>query len=210
MPWAEEVRSRLRSLRGQLRRGRPTVIFRARPGTPHPHGARVVGAADRHRAADAGAGGSRGVMCTGRGRRFEVGALTREDVEASPHYEPVEREGDAAALGDCSQGSTWCARPDGRFRVIEDQVRMPAGLAYAVAARDTLRDLLGVEPPQAGPLPRVRRARAGPPGRRAGRSGRAARGDPVGGTLGRGVVGARAAGARAVHPSRDARGPGAA
>ena len=31
---------------------------------------------------------------------------------------------------------------DGRFRVIEDQVRMAAGLAYAVAARETLRDLL--------------------------------------------------------------------
>jgi uncharacterized circularly permuted ATP-grasp superfamily protein len=38
---------------------------------------------------------------------------------------------------------------DGRFRVIEDQVRMAAGMAYAVAARDTLRDLLGAEPPQA-------------------------------------------------------------
>ena len=38
---------------------------------------------------------------------------------------------------------------DGRFRVIEDQVRMPAGMAYAVAGRDTLRDLLAVEPPQA-------------------------------------------------------------
>ena len=37
---------------------------------------------------------------------------------------------------------------DGRFRVIEDQVRMPSGLAYTVAMRETLRDLLGVEPPQ--------------------------------------------------------------
>ena len=37
---------------------------------------------------------------------------------------------------------------DGRFRVIEDQLRMPSGLAYAVAWRDTLRDLLAVEPPQ--------------------------------------------------------------
>jgi uncharacterized circularly permuted ATP-grasp superfamily protein len=38
--------------------------------------------------------------------------------------------------------------PDGRFRVIEDQVRMPSGMAYAVAARETLRDVLGTEPPQ--------------------------------------------------------------
>src|SRR5215207_354218 len=37
---------------------------------------------------------------------------------------------------------------DSRFRVIEDQVRMPSGIAYAVAMRETLRDLLAVEPPQ--------------------------------------------------------------
>ena len=41
--------------------------------------------------------------------------------------------------------------PDGRFRVIEDQVRMASGLAYAVAARETLRDLLAVEPPRSDP-----------------------------------------------------------
>ena len=39
--------------------------------------------------------------------------------------------------------------PDGCFRVLEDQVRMPAGLAYAVVARETLRELLAVAPPQA-------------------------------------------------------------
>ena len=38
---------------------------------------------------------------------------------------------------------------DGRFRVIEDNARMASGLAYAVAARETLRELLDVEPPQA-------------------------------------------------------------
>jgi uncharacterized circularly permuted ATP-grasp superfamily protein len=38
---------------------------------------------------------------------------------------------------------------DGRFRVIEDQARMPSGVAYAVAMRETLRDVLPVEPPQA-------------------------------------------------------------
>ena len=43
--------------------------------------------------------------------------------------------------------------PDGRFLVLEDQVRMPAGLAYAVVARETLRDLLPVAPPQADHSP---------------------------------------------------------
>jgi uncharacterized circularly permuted ATP-grasp superfamily protein len=37
---------------------------------------------------------------------------------------------------------------DGRFRVIEDQVRMASGIAYAVAGRETLRDLLAVEAPR--------------------------------------------------------------
>jgi uncharacterized circularly permuted ATP-grasp superfamily protein len=37
---------------------------------------------------------------------------------------------------------------DGRFRVIEDQLRMPSGIAYAVAWRETLRDLLEVDAPQ--------------------------------------------------------------
>jgi uncharacterized circularly permuted ATP-grasp superfamily protein len=41
--------------------------------------------------------------------------------------------------------------PDGRFRVIEDQLRMPSGLAYAVAARETLRAVLPIEPPSADP-----------------------------------------------------------
>jgi uncharacterized circularly permuted ATP-grasp superfamily protein len=83
----------------------------------------------------------------GEGRVFEAGILAREEVEASPHYEPAMR--DAGARRWISFAGLDVVRcEDGRFRVIEDQVRMPAGMAYAVAARDTLRDLLGVEPPQ--------------------------------------------------------------
>jgi uncharacterized circularly permuted ATP-grasp superfamily protein len=36
--------------------------------------------------------------------------------------------------------------PDGRFRVLEDQVRMPSGLAYALAARDALAGRLPGHP----------------------------------------------------------------
>jgi uncharacterized circularly permuted ATP-grasp superfamily protein len=83
----------------------------------------------------------------GDGRVFDAGVLAREDVEASPHYEPA-MHGAAPARWVSFAGLDVVRCPDGRFRVIEDQVRMPAGMAYAVAARDTLRDLLGVHPPQ--------------------------------------------------------------
>ena len=83
----------------------------------------------------------------GDGRVFEEGVLAREDVEASHHYEPAMR-GAAPTRWVSFAGLDVVRCDDGRFRVIEDQVRMPAGMAYSVAARDTLRDVLGVEPPQ--------------------------------------------------------------
>jgi uncharacterized circularly permuted ATP-grasp superfamily protein len=84
----------------------------------------------------------------GEGRVFEAGVLSRADVEASPHYEPAMR-GATPPRWVSFAGLDVVRSPDGRFRVIEDQVRMPSGIAYAVAARETLRDVLGVEPPQA-------------------------------------------------------------
>ena len=83
----------------------------------------------------------------GDGRVFEAGVLSREDVEASPHYEPAMR-GAAPRRWISFAGLDVVRCDDGRFRVIEDQVRMPAGVAYAVAAREALRELLPVEPPQ--------------------------------------------------------------
>ncbi|HEV7845840.1 MAG TPA: circularly permuted type 2 ATP-grasp protein [Thermoleophilaceae bacterium] len=84
----------------------------------------------------------------GDGRVFEAGILARDDVEASPHFEPAMR-GAAPRRWIAFAGLDIVRCPDGRFRVIEDQLRMPSGLAYAVAARDTLRDLVGAPPPQA-------------------------------------------------------------
>jgi uncharacterized circularly permuted ATP-grasp superfamily protein len=83
----------------------------------------------------------------GEGRVFREGLLRREDVEASPHYEPAMR-GAAPARWISFAGLDIARCEDGRFRVIEDNTRMASGLAYAVAARDTLRELLDVEPPQ--------------------------------------------------------------
>jgi carboxylate-amine ligase len=82
------------------------------------------------------------------GRVYEAGVIAREQVEASPHFEPAMR-GAAPSRWISFAGLDVVRTGDGRFRVIEDQVRMPAGVAYSVAGRDALRDLLAVDPPQA-------------------------------------------------------------
>ena len=89
----------------------------------------------------------------GEGRVFEAGVVTREEVESSPHYEPAMR-GASPRRWVAFAGLDVIRCEDGRFRVIEDQLRMPSGIAYAVAWRETLRDLLAVEPPQQDVSPR--------------------------------------------------------
>ena len=83
----------------------------------------------------------------GEGHVFEAGVLARKDVERSPHFEPAMR-GAAPARWITYAGLDVIRCEDGRFRVIEDQVRMPSGLAYAVGMRETLRELLPTPPPQ--------------------------------------------------------------
>ena len=83
----------------------------------------------------------------GDGRVFEAGVVTREEVESSPHYEPAMR-GAEPRRWIAFAGLDVIRCDDGRFRAIEDQLRMPSGIAYAVAWRETLRDLLPVEAPQ--------------------------------------------------------------
>jgi uncharacterized circularly permuted ATP-grasp superfamily protein len=81
-------------------------------------------------------------------RTLEEGLVPRRAVEESPHYEPGMR-GAPVVRWIGFMGLDVVRSPDGRFAVIEDQVRMPSGLAYAVAAREALRDLLPLLPPQA-------------------------------------------------------------
>jgi uncharacterized circularly permuted ATP-grasp superfamily protein len=83
----------------------------------------------------------------GEGRVFEAGVVTREEVESSPHYEPAMR-GAEPRRWVAFAGLDVIRCEDGRFRVIEDQLRMPSGIAYAVAWRETLRDLLEADAPQ--------------------------------------------------------------
>jgi uncharacterized circularly permuted ATP-grasp superfamily protein len=84
----------------------------------------------------------------GEGRVFEAGVVSRAEVEGSPHYEPAMR-GATPTRWLSFAGLDLIRCEDGRFRAIEDQLRMPSGLAYAVAARETLRELLPIDPPQA-------------------------------------------------------------
>jgi uncharacterized circularly permuted ATP-grasp superfamily protein len=104
----------------------------------------------------------------GEGRSLAEGVVPSAAVEGSPHYEPSMR-GAPVSRWVTFAGLDVIRCPDGRFRVIEDQVRMPSGLAYVVAARETLRDVLPVEPPNTdltlayGDLARALRD-AAPPG----------------------------------------------
>ncbi len=101
-----------------------------------------VGVAQRLRALDAFVADVYGDQ-----RALVAGVLPRSIVESSPHYEPSMR-GAPVSRWIAFAGLDVVRCPDGRFRVIEDQVRMASGLAYAVAARETLRDLLPVDPPR--------------------------------------------------------------
>ncbi len=83
----------------------------------------------------------------GEQRCLEDGLIPRRAVEDSPHHEPAMRGAPVSRWITC-MGLDVVRSPDGRFCVIEDQVRMPSGLAYAVAARETMRDLLPLPPPQ--------------------------------------------------------------
>jgi len=83
----------------------------------------------------------------GEGRVFDAGIVSRAEVEGSPHYEPAMR-GASLRRWVSFAGLDLIRCEDGRFRAIEDQLRMPSGLAYAIAARETLRELLPVAPPQ--------------------------------------------------------------
>ena len=63
-------------------------------------------------------------------------------IESSTHYEPAMRHAVSPRPWISLVGFDLVRCPDGSFRVLEDQIRMPSGIAYTVAARETLRDVL--------------------------------------------------------------------
>ena len=81
-------------------------------------------------------------------RIVAAGVVPARVVEESPHFEPAMR-GAPQRRWIAIAGMDLVRCPDGRFRVIEDQIRMPSGLAYAVAARELMRDALPLAPPRA-------------------------------------------------------------
>ncbi len=75
-----------------------------------------------------------------------AGAVPERVVESSEHHEPAMR-GCTPARWVSVVGFDLVRAPDGRFRVLEDQIRMPSGIAYAAAARAALEAVLPVAAP---------------------------------------------------------------
>ncbi|HEX2435778.1 MAG TPA: circularly permuted type 2 ATP-grasp protein [Solirubrobacterales bacterium] len=75
-----------------------------------------------------------------------AGILPERVIQSSAHYEPAMRGGEGPPTWVSIVGFDLVRGPDGEFGVLEDQIRMPSGLAYAAAAREVLPELLGVAP----------------------------------------------------------------
>ena len=80
-----------------------------------------------------------------------AGHVPERVIEGSVHLEPAMRHAAPAGSWVTAVGFDLVRSPDGEFRVLEDQIRMPSGLAYAVAARELLDELL----PPANPLAEI-------------------------------------------------------
>jgi uncharacterized circularly permuted ATP-grasp superfamily protein len=79
-----------------------------------------------------------------------AGIVPERVIESSEHYEPAMRGGDGPRVWISVIGFDLVRTPDGRFQVLEDQIRMPSGIAYAMAGRSAL-DQVG----PTKPTPRV-------------------------------------------------------
>jgi uncharacterized circularly permuted ATP-grasp superfamily protein len=69
-----------------------------------------------------------------------AGVVPERAIESSAHLEPSMR-GATQPAWLTLVGFDLVRSPDGRFKVLEDQIRMPSGIAYAVAARECLSAL---------------------------------------------------------------------
>lgn len=84
------------------------------------------------------------------GRRAIVAAdvIPERVIEGSAHHEPAMRGGQPPRAWISVVGFDLVRNPMGEFMVLEDQIRMPSGLGYALAAREALPDVLDVPAPQ--------------------------------------------------------------
>jgi uncharacterized circularly permuted ATP-grasp superfamily protein len=78
----------------------------------------------------------------GEQRAFAAGVVPRRLLETSPSYEPAMRGllGDGPAAAIC--GLDLLRAQAGELMVLEDNLRMPSGIAYATAARAAIEDLV--------------------------------------------------------------------
>jgi uncharacterized circularly permuted ATP-grasp superfamily protein len=80
----------------------------------------------------------------------DAGVVPARVIDSSVHYEPAMRDTPGPRQWISVVGFDLVREPGGDFVVLEDQIRMPSGLAYAVAARETLPEVLGSAPPSDG------------------------------------------------------------
>jgi uncharacterized circularly permuted ATP-grasp superfamily protein len=78
----------------------------------------------------------------GEQRIVEAGVVPARVIESADHYEPAVAE-HHRPLQIAFAGLDVIRAPDGRFAVLEDNVRTPSGLAYLLAARRALLRRLG-------------------------------------------------------------------
>ena len=87
--------------------------------------------------------------CYGDREIVAAGVLRADVLESGHHFEPwmlgVGVRGGHAPIA----GLDLVRAPDGRFRVLEDNLRTPSGFAYAMAAREAVDAHLPVSPPAA-------------------------------------------------------------
>ena len=77
-----------------------------------------------------------------------AGAVPERVLEGADHYEPALRGLRPPGGWIGVAGLDLLRGPDGRFAVVEDNVRTPSGAAYLLAARQAVDDALGWAPPE--------------------------------------------------------------
>jgi uncharacterized circularly permuted ATP-grasp superfamily protein len=83
----------------------------------------------------------------GDGAIVAEGHVPERVVRGSEHFEPAMRDAPDAGVWVSIVGFDLVRGADGCFRVLEDQIRMPSGIAYAAAAREVVAGALSLAPP---------------------------------------------------------------
>jgi uncharacterized circularly permuted ATP-grasp superfamily protein len=109
----------------------------------------------------------------GERRAVREGVIPARVIDSAEHHEPVARElAPPAGVWVALAGLDLVQARDGEFLVLEDNVRTPSGIAYTLAARALVQNVLGLDAPVparsldgAIALLKATLAAAAPPGR---------------------------------------------